>query len=51
MFCKERVGIRKTFLMEHFAAFSGSDVVSWFATRTNANEGFLLVVGGVSYFS
>lgn len=37
-FCWEKVGVRKTFLVEHFGAFTGGDVAKWFGTRTNAGR-------------
>ncbi len=37
-FCSETVGIRRSFLWEHYAAFTGSDLASWFAARTNCGD-------------
>ncbi len=37
-FCSERVGIRRTFLTNHFAAFAAADMAKWFSSRTNATE-------------
>jgi hypothetical protein len=37
-FGSEMVGVRKTFLWEHYAAFTGTDFLSWMASRTVTND-------------